>query len=343
MPPLIEETVLPGEGASAVDRIKSTLGIGGVAARMRRAGVAPLAAEFMEAQSKIDEVTGFAQALWERCVADDEMPTRVIDVSRVNFLVGQVLNGGFMQFVGNSGWNKSIVDGVRAGLAAVGAGEHLAVFEGAARLIDEAYEKGGGKLDTDRFDSTLSELEGEHLSNAKLSRRLSREVDDSWRWGDRWQCAQLLSARYIAGWRGVRRVPAAAYPAALDKLAAVVPDLAARRRMREDARPWEKKAIDRLVAQAGLDSIWYTGFSGRQHDGRTFWCWNFTVGKIPGKGHHQAIFVNGEAMMFKGDTAEVVARVPAPECAPGSGVPRNEPELEPGTEGPNIFLRIPNP
>jgi hypothetical protein len=36
---------------------------GGVAHRMRRMGVAPLAAEFMEIQTKIDEVTGFAHGL----------------------------------------------------------------------------------------------------------------------------------------------------------------------------------------------------------------------------------------------------------------------------------------
>jgi Domain of unknown function (DUF4375) len=343
MQPLVRDVILPAEGSRVLERIKTGLGIGGVADRMRRAGVAPLAAEFMEIQTKIDEVTGFAHGLWERHVRDDEMPTQVINVSRVNYLVGQVLNGGFLQFVKNSRWNKSFVGGARSGLAAIGATEHLDVFEGGARLIDDAYEKGGGKLDTDKFAAALDQLEREHLSNSKLSRRLSRSVDDSWKWGDRWQCAQMLSARYIAGWRGVRRVPAAAYPAALDRLAAGIPDLAARRQIREDARPWEKKTIDRLVAQAFLSDIWYTAFGTREHNGRKVWCWNFTVGKTPGQGHHQAIFVDGEAIMFEGDTDKIVARRPAPEGAPGSGVARNEPEQAPGTEGLNIIIRITNP
>jgi hypothetical protein len=343
MQPLVQDVILPAHPSRVLERIKRGLGIGGVARRMQAASVAPLAAEFMEAQTKIDEVTQFAHGLWERHVRDDEMPIKVIDVSRVNYLVGQVLNGGFLQFVKNSGWNTGFVAGVRSGLAAIGASEHLAVFEGAARLIEEAYDTGGGKLDRDRFDAALDELEREHLSNAKLSRRLSRSVDDQWTWGDRWQCAQMLSARYIAGWRRVRRVPAAAYPAALDRLAAGIPDLAARRQMRENARPWEKKAIDRLVAEAGLDHIWYTGFDARQHNGSKVWCWNFTVGTTPGQGHHQAIFVDGEAIMFKGRTEQIVARMPAPECARGSSVPRNEPQMEPGKEGANIFLRITNP
>jgi len=343
MQPLITEVILPAEQSGVVDRIKAGLGIGGVADRMRQTGVAPLAAEFMEAQTGIDKVTGFAHGLWERHVRDDEMPPEVINVSRVNYFVGQILNGHFLQFVQNSRWNRDFVGGVRSGLAAIGASEHLAVFDGGARLINQAYETGGGQLERDKFEAAFDQLEREHLSDAKLSSRLNRRVDDSWKWGDRWQCLQLLSARYIAGWRHVRRVPAADYPAALDKLAARIPDLAARRQAREDARPWEKKAIDRLVAQAGLDHVWYTGFSAREHNGRKVWCWNFTVGTTPGQGHHQAIFVDGEAIMFAGRTDEIVARLPAPQAASGTGIARNEPSGEPGREGPNILIRISNP
>ena len=270
-------------------------------------------------------------------------PPQVINVSRVNYFVGQVLNGGFMQFVHNSGWDKRFVEGVRSGLSAIGAEEHLTVFEGGAHLINEAYEKGGGQLDQDNFDAVFDQLEREQLSNSRLSDRLRRGVDDSWTWGDRWDSAQILSARYIAGWRGIQRVPASAYPAALDSLAARIPDLAVRRQMREDARPWEKKAIDRMVTQAGLANVWYTAFGIREHDGRRIWCWNFTVGTTPGEGHHQAIFVDGEGIMFKGRTNEIVMRIASPEAAQGSGADRNEPSGEPGTKRPNITFPLSNP
>lgn len=343
MPSLIQDIILPAARGGVLERIKTSLGIGGVAYRLRRMGADPRFAMFSEAQQKIDEVTSFAHGLWERQVLDDEMPPKVIDVSRVNYLVGQVLNGGFLQFIHNSQWNRSFVGGVRSGLAAIGASEHLAVFEGAAHLVDQAYETGGGNLDVDRLDEMLDQREREYFSNSRLSRRLGQSVDDSWTWGNRWECAQMLSARYIAGWKNVRRVPAEAYSAALDKLASAVPDRAARRLAREDARPWEKKAIDHLVAQAFYSDIWYTAFGTREHNGRTVWCWNFTVGKTPGQGHHQAIFVDGEAIMFEGRTNKIVARRPAPECAPGSGVASNAPDLEPGTEGKNISLLIANP
>ena len=38
-----------------------------------------------------------------------------------------------------------------------------------------------------------------------------------------------------------------------------------------------------------------------------------------------------------------VTRAPCPEAAEGSTAPRVEPDQEPGTEGPNIIIRIDNP
>ncbi|XUM20759.1 DMP19 family protein [Bradyrhizobium oligotrophicum S58] len=340
---LIDQIILPGERRGPLDQIKAWLGIGGVAESMRRMGVPPLTADLMAAQTVIDEVTRFAHCLWERHVRDDEMPIEVIHVSRVNYLVGEVLNGGFQQFVDNSGWDAQFIGGVRSGLKAIGAVEHLAVFEGAVRIVDAARETASREIDDDNFQAALDRLESEHLSNAKLSRRLRRRVDDSWHWGNRWDCVQFLNARYIDRWRGVRRVPAAEYETALDALAAGIPDVAARRKMREDSRPWEKKAIDLLVAEVFLSDIWYTAFGARDYNGRKVWCWNFTVGKTPGQGHHQAIFVDGKAIMFEGHSDKIVSQRPAPESLPGSGVASNEPHLEPGTEGKNIILRISNP
>jgi hypothetical protein len=306
-------------------------------------GVDQSAAESMFIQSKVDQVTQFAYDLSLRHIRDDEMPENVINVSRVNYLIGQILNGGFLQFVHNSKWDKNFVAGVRNGLTAIGAAEHLAVFDGAAQMIDEAYERDDGKLDAARFRAAFDELEREHLSDTKLSQRLDMDVDDSWTWAQRWEIAQVMNAVYIGTWDNVRRLPRADYEQALDRIAADVPDLEKRREEYEAARPWEKRTIDRFVAQIGLDYVWYTAFSAREYNGKRVWCWNFVVGRTIGEGHHHAIFVNGEAIIFKGDTDEVAARIPAPESASGSGVARNEPEEDPGTQHPNISLLIENP
>lgn len=306
-------------------------------------GVDQSAAEFMFIQSKVDQVTQFAYDLSLRHIRDDEMPESVINVSRVNYFIGQILNGGFLQFVHNSKWDKKFIAGVRNGLAAVGATEHLAVFDGAAQMIDEAYKRDDGKLDAARFCASFDELEHEHLSDSKLSQRLDMDVDDSWTWAERWQIAQVMNAVYIGTWDNVRRLPLADYEQALDRIVADVPGLEERRKEYEAARPWEKRAIDRFVARMGFDYVWYTTFSDREYSGRKVWCWNSSVGRTTGERHHQAIFVDGEAIIFKGDTDEIVARLPAPESASGSGMARNEPEGQPGAEHPNRVMLIANP
>jgi hypothetical protein len=306
-------------------------------------GVAQPVAEFMFIQSKVDQVTQFAYDLSLRQIRDDEMPENVVNVSRVNYLIGQILNGGFLQFVQNSKWDKKFIAGVRNGLAAIRATEHLAVFDGAAQIIDEAYKRDGGKLDADRFCDSLAELEREHLSDFKLSQRLDMVVDASWTWGERWQIAQVMNAVYIGSWENVRRLPLADYQQALDRIVADVPDLKERREEYEAARPWEKQTIDRFVAQIGFDYVWYSTFTAREYIDRKVWCWNFVVGRTIGEGHHQAIFVDGEAIIFKGDTDKVVARMPAPESASGSGVARNEPEGQPVADHPNRAMLIANP
>lgn len=306
-------------------------------------GVDQSAAEFMFIQSKVDPVTQLAHDLSLRHVRDDEMPENVINVSRVNYFIGQILNGGFRQFVHNTKWNRNFISDVRRGLAAIGATDHLAVFDGAAQMIDEAYKRDDGKLDAASFDAAFDELEREHLSDSRLCERLGMDPDDSWTWAERWQIAQVFNAVYIGNWEKVRRLPRADYEQALDRIVAGIPDLKERREEYEAARPWEKRIIDQFVAQIGLDYVWYTTFTEREYNGRKVWCWNFVVGRTVGEGHHQAIFVDGEAIIFKGDTDEVVARLPAPESASGSGVARHEPDGQPGAHHPNLALLITNP
>ena len=90
------------------------------------------------------------------------------------------------------------------------------------------------------------------------------------------------------------------------------------------------------------DKIHYTAFSDRLWNESRYWCWNFTT--TPGKsgGRHGAIFVDGEIIVFTGRTDEIVARAPAPECAAGSAVTRNEPDRRPGTLGRNLVINIVN-
>jgi hypothetical protein len=70
--------------------------------RWREMGLDERTAESFVHQSQIDQVTRFAHGLSLRYFHDEEMPIEIINVSRVNYVVGNVLNGGFLQFVQNS-------------------------------------------------------------------------------------------------------------------------------------------------------------------------------------------------------------------------------------------------
>ncbi|MFX6857712.1 hypothetical protein ABTH71_20435, partial [Acinetobacter baumannii] len=85
-------------------------------------------------------------------------------------------------------------------------------------LVEEAYANAGGQLDTEKFKAAIQQLERRHFSNLRLTWRTGWIVGNGWTWGDRWQSAQLMSARYIQKWWGVKHLPHADYEAALDRL-----------------------------------------------------------------------------------------------------------------------------
>jgi len=269
----------------------------------------------------IDEVTSFAYGLSKRHFYDDEIPPEAVHVSRVSYLLGQVMNGGSLrQFVENSGWVPHFNEGVRSALTVIGAVEHLAVFDGAAAFVDEAYCD-HGEIDFDRFRELMDKLEDEHMSDAKLKSRLGVVDNKPWDWGERWTALVPLMERYVNGLKNIRRVRYDRYEAELDRLTRLIPNLEERKARHEEARPWEHKRIDELVALAGQSELWHTAFSLRQHEGQSVWTWNMRTDA----GHHQVIFHDGEAIMFKGRSDEIVARLPAPEQRPDSGVPSSAP------------------
>lgn len=70
----------------------------------------------------------------------------------VDYYNSQVKNGGFSQFVYNSGWNEELNTVIRAGLEKMHAKEHLAFFNQQAIIVDTYDEFELAKfLDSDYF------------------------------------------------------------------------------------------------------------------------------------------------------------------------------------------------
>lgn len=91
--------------------------------------------------SNIDTLNG----LFEHYIEYDEVSAEALYSYFVDYYLAQVNNGGFSQFVYNTGWDAFMVKHVRDGLKAMNATQHSALFEQSANLIeqfsDEQFEQ----------------------------------------------------------------------------------------------------------------------------------------------------------------------------------------------------------
>jgi len=291
---------------------------------------------FDECRDLVAHVQQFAYELSKRRVHDTEMPRNVILVSRVNYFIGQVLNGDVYQFLHNTRYSYEFTADLIDAFRTIGAIEHAQVMSDISAFIEKARAERNA-IENDKLRALKERLETEQLSDAKLNARYRQPRTNTWSWGDRWSAPIHLCARYIDGWKNLRYVPDSQYEIEITRLAARIPDLVAREQAHQEARAWEKKAIEKLMHG---ERIYYTTFSARTWNGKSVWCWNFTTTAGDKGGHRAAIFVDGELVIFMGDTPEIIARAPAPECAPGSTTLRNEPDKAPGSLSPNVIIRI---
>ncbi len=59
----------------------------------------------------------------------------------VDYFMAQVRNGGFAQFVWNSGWNPNVIALIKAGLERMGVERHVAMFEKMAALVPTEHSE----------------------------------------------------------------------------------------------------------------------------------------------------------------------------------------------------------
>jgi hypothetical protein len=263
-------------------------------------------------------IAHFVFMLGKRYFSLDEMPPEAVNVWRTSYLFSEVLNGGLAQYISNTGWSPGTIAGTRAALDAIGAPDHLAVIDGVAAALGDVpkISSGIGRFLSirDLLGSTIGTLEREHLSDARLNARFKKPAETTWDWGDRWKILEELSQRYIEGFHNIKRMNTSDQVAELNRLMLTIPDLELRKQKAEEARPWQHKRIDEVVKAAGQpdrgnSEDWMTTLSTRNYAGKSRTCWNMRLQS----GHHQVIFHNGEALLFRGETDEIVARVAAPE------------------------------
>src|SRR5258706_8129127 len=83
----------------------------------------------------------FVNALLEAYLHPDEVAPDALRSYYVDYYLAQQNNGGFSQFVYNSGWDSRVVSCVREGLETMGANRQLTLFEESAVLHDTFGEE----------------------------------------------------------------------------------------------------------------------------------------------------------------------------------------------------------
>ncbi|MCD9032428.1 DMP19 family protein [Luteimonas sp. Y-2-2-4F] len=241
----------------------------------------------------------FVNALIARHLRRDELSSDALRSYYVDYYLAQVNNGGFSQFVYNSGWDGRVVADVRDGLEAMGAREHRALFERGAALVEALGAEG-----LQAFFS--SEYFGDNATRDGLDALSDAFYDLS----DREDLVRLNAA-----W--LRRLPHLAVlapeqmEAEVERRAAALPDREAREAEARAGEPRYAKLIRALCAATGqtLDRV-TAGDPAFAHAGQQTVAWHF----LTDRGHFYMVDLGDRALMFDGGSNRLVHEIPVPEA-----------------------------
>ena len=79
----------------------------------------------------------FVNALFEELLEPEEVSHDALLSYYVDYYLAEVNNGGFAQFVYNTGWKPRVVALVKEGLSAIGAVKHAELFLEGDRLVSK--------------------------------------------------------------------------------------------------------------------------------------------------------------------------------------------------------------
>jgi hypothetical protein len=259
--------------------------------------------------NRVQALVVFVNDLVERYFYYEELPPKVVQSYYVDYYMAQVLNGDIHQFVWNSRWHSLIVESVSAGLHEMGVHDQAALFNEVRDFVERDRARLNAFLESDYGSSA-------HTEYMEALSTIGGEFFDSFApLPDGAHGAQISNANaaWISTWPEVRWVTPEQYSQEVERLAAVVPDLAARKQRAEENRPWQHKRIDDVVARSGQELIMLTAIErAASAAGLSGELWHI----VTNRGHHRVMFANHEALMLQGERDEIIARVPAPEAEP---------------------------
>lgn len=247
----------------------------------------------------------FVNALRHECVYVEEISSDAMRSYNVDYYLAQVNNGGFSQFLYNSKWSPAIVASVREGLLAIGAAEHLKLFEEAVAIVErigpEDLQKfiGGWYGDTLDICAELDATCTSRFYELDKSERLTR-----------------LNAAWLRSLPALRVATLDEIKAEVERRGAALPYREERKRKRLEDEPRYKKLMRALSRKAGHEFVQVTtGRPSRGPDGKIVTTWHF----LTDKGVHYLVETGSKAIMYDKKTKRPVVAISTREGF-GSGL-----------------------
>ncbi len=258
-----------------------------------------VSAESLESDDPYDIVWSnirFVNALLKQHFTRDELSQDALRSYYVDYYLAEVNNGGFSQFVYNSGWDEHTIRCVREGLQAMGAAKHLELFSQGASILDRIGLDGMEKF-----------FESEYFGENKERDILNGFDDKFYQLSEREDLIKLNSD-WLKSLPNLVAMTTEQMKAEVGRRAAALPDRGERQAEALANEPRYMKLIRALCNASGHGLEHVTGGDPTfEYKGQQMISWHF----LTDKGHFHMADIDGKALMFKGHSDEVICEIEA--------------------------------
>ncbi|GAB3159657.1 hypothetical protein GCM10027290_64830 [Micromonospora sonneratiae] len=239
-------------------------------------------------------------AMFDDLLHEDEIAPEALMSYCVDYYYAQVLNGGFAQFVANSGWVEDVNARVGSGLAEMGATRHLEIWDRSVRAFESLTARQRERYAYDYALDGVDEATADVLNS----------LDDEFYSVDRAAGLTDLNAAWLLQRPNLHQVPRAGLAEYIAGRIARIADLAQRRaaaeRAYEENMPDFERGIRALCAELGetLDRI-TAGDPTFVYEGSSVVAWSF----LTDRGHRRFVEVDGRRVALDGNSGTVLAEL----------------------------------
>lgn len=224
----------------------------------------------------------------------DDVSVAALQSYHVDYYLAQVENGGFSQFVYNTGWDAKIVGWVRDGLSAMQAKQHAALFEKSAAILSQFTP-----------EQLAQYLEGEYFGENHQRTILSQFDDAFYSLNEREDLIEINS-QWLKKHPQLKVLDEAEIADYLDQAATKIPNLDERIETAKQNQPRYFKIIDALCAavKQNLEQV-TMGDPSHEYQGKEILAWHF----LTEQGHFYMLDFGNKAQMRHGESNDLVVEI----------------------------------